>query len=119
MLFAYFSQIMKEEGGYATPAGYQPAGPDRVFGRFDAWFYLHVLLAFGGYAGLALASGAGLLYLLQLRELKDKRFAAGVERAEVDAGIEQLGVDRTEHIQFIIDALKPHADELGIGAKTG
>jgi predicted hydrolase (HD superfamily) len=51
------------------------------------------------------------------KKLKDKAFAAKVERAEVDAGIEQLGVDKSEHIQFIIDALKPHADELGINGK--
>jgi HemX protein len=37
------------------------------------WFSLHVLLAFIGYAGLAVAFAAGLLYLLQFRELKDKR----------------------------------------------
>jgi HemX protein len=37
------------------------------------WFYLHVVLAFVAYAGLALAFAAGLLYLLQFRELKGKR----------------------------------------------
>lgn len=46
------------------------------------------------------------------KKLKDKSFAKGVERPEVHAGIELLGVDLTEHIQFIIDALKPHEDEL-------
>jgi predicted hydrolase (HD superfamily) len=49
------------------------------------------------------------------KKLKDKRFAAKVERAEVHAGVEKLGADLGEHIQFVIDALKPHADELGIG----
>ncbi len=29
-----------------------------------------------------------------------------------------LSVDLSEHIQLIIDALKPHADELGIGPRT-
>jgi predicted hydrolase (HD superfamily) len=51
------------------------------------------------------------------KKLKDKRFAAGVERDEVQAGIEKLGVELSEHIQFIIDALRPHADELGIGPR--
>ncbi|HJN74271.1 MAG TPA: metal-dependent phosphohydrolase [Myxococcota bacterium] len=51
------------------------------------------------------------------KKLKDKRFAAGVERGEVAAGLELLGVDRDAHIQMIIDALKPHAVELGIGRK--
>jgi predicted hydrolase (HD superfamily) len=48
------------------------------------------------------------------KRLKDKRFAAKVERAEVHAGVETLGADLTEHITFIIEALAPHADELGI-----
>ena len=52
-----------------------------------------------------------------IKKLKDKRFAAKVERSEVQAGIDMLGVDRREHIQFIIDALRPHADELGIAGR--
>ncbi|GAB4533966.1 MAG: HDIG domain-containing protein [Haliangiales bacterium] len=48
------------------------------------------------------------------KKLKDKRFAAKVERDEVRAGAELLGVDLDEHISFIIDALKPHAAELGL-----
>ncbi len=47
------------------------------------------------------------------KKLKDKSFAAKVDRDEVRAGVELLGVDLGEHIQFLIDALKPHADELG------
>lgn len=46
------------------------------------------------------------------KKLKDKSFAAKVERAEVTAGAELLGVDLDEHIAFIIDALRPHAAEL-------
>jgi len=49
------------------------------------------------------------------KKLKDKAFAAKVERSEITAGAEKLGVDLSEHIQFVIDALKPHAEELGIG----
>jgi len=48
------------------------------------------------------------------KKLKDKSFAAKVERAEVAAGAELLGVEIGEHIQFVIDALAPHADELGL-----
>ena len=51
------------------------------------------------------------------KKLKDKAFAAKVERSEIRAGAELLGVDLSDHIQFIIDALKPHADELGIGPR--
>jgi predicted hydrolase (HD superfamily) len=48
------------------------------------------------------------------KKLKDKAFAAKVERAEVSAGAEILAVDLAEHIQLIVDALRPHAGELGI-----
>ncbi|HEX8317159.1 cytochrome C assembly family protein [Longimicrobium sp.] len=40
------------------------------------WFVLHVVLAMVGYAGLTIAFAAGLMYLLQWRELKGKRFGA-------------------------------------------
>ncbi len=51
------------------------------------------------------------------KKLKDKHFAAKVERSEVAAGVELLGVELGEHIQFVIEALQPHADELGLGAR--
>lgn len=47
-----------------------------------------------------------------IKKLKDKKFAAKVDRHEVSTGIELLGVDRTEHIQFIIDVLKRNKEEL-------
>ena len=52
------------------------------------------------------------------KKLKDKAFAAKVERAEITTGAELLGVDLSEHIQFIVNSLKPHADELGIGPRA-
>ena len=48
------------------------------------------------------------------KKLKAKTFAAGVDRAEVHAGIELLGVELDDHIAFLIEALVPHAAELGI-----
>ncbi len=51
------------------------------------------------------------------KKLKDKAFAAKVDRGEITTGAELLRVDLSEHIQLIIDALKPHADELGIGPR--
>jgi predicted hydrolase (HD superfamily) len=51
------------------------------------------------------------------KKLKDKAFAAKVERAEIAAGVELLGVEPSAHIQLIIDALRPHAEELGIGGR--
>jgi predicted hydrolase (HD superfamily) len=49
-----------------------------------------------------------------IKKLKDKGFAAKVERAEVQAGVEMLGVELSEHIAFVIEALRPHASELGL-----
>lgn len=51
------------------------------------------------------------------KKLKDRAFAAKVDRDEVRAGVEGLGVPIDEHIQLIIDALAPHAEELGIGPR--
>jgi predicted hydrolase (HD superfamily) len=51
------------------------------------------------------------------KKLKDKAFAAKVERHEVQTGAELLGVELAEHIDFIVGALRPHAGELGIGGR--
>jgi predicted hydrolase (HD superfamily) len=48
------------------------------------------------------------------KKLKDKGFAAKVSRDDVYQGAERLGAHLDEHIQLVIDALKPHAEELGI-----
>jgi len=53
------------------------------------------------------------------KKLKDKSFAAKVDRDIIRDGVELLGVDMGEHIQFVIDALKPHAEELGIQGTGG
>jgi predicted hydrolase (HD superfamily) len=49
-----------------------------------------------------------------VKKLKDKGFAAKVDREEVYKGAELFGVDMNEHIAFIIDVLKTHKQELGI-----
>jgi predicted hydrolase (HD superfamily) len=48
------------------------------------------------------------------KRLKDKGFAAKVDRDEVQKGAELFGVEMTEHIQFIIDVLRQNKSELGI-----
>jgi predicted hydrolase (HD superfamily) len=52
------------------------------------------------------------------KKLKDKAFAAKVDREEILKGAQLLGVDLAEHVQFVIDALKPFAEELGIQGRT-
>ena len=49
-----------------------------------------------------------------IKKLKDKGFAAKVDREEVYKGAELLGVDLAEHITFIIEVLRKNKAELGI-----
>jgi len=49
-----------------------------------------------------------------VKKLKDKGFAAKVDREEVYKGTELLGVDLQDHIGFIIDVLRKNREELGI-----
>ena len=52
------------------------------------------------------------------KKLKQKSFAAGVNRDDVYEGAEGLGVDLDAHIQVVIDALKPISAELGLHGVT-
>ncbi len=47
------------------------------------------------------------------KRLKEKSFAAKVNRAEISQGIAELGVNDGEHIQLVISALQGIALELG------
>ncbi|MBL7856806.1 MAG: HD domain-containing protein [Cyclobacteriaceae bacterium] len=49
-----------------------------------------------------------------IKKLKDKGFAAKVDRDEVYKGIELLGIELTEHIAFIVTVLKKNREELGL-----
>jgi putative nucleotidyltransferase with HDIG domain len=49
-----------------------------------------------------------------IKKLKQKSFAASVSREDIYRGAEELGVPLEEHIQFVIDALRPHAHILGL-----
>ena len=48
------------------------------------------------------------------KKLKDKAFAAAVNREDIRKGIAELGVDETQHFQKCIDALKAERARLGI-----
>jgi putative nucleotidyltransferase with HDIG domain len=47
-----------------------------------------------------------------MKKLKQKSFAASVDRGEVRLGAEMFGVDLQEHISFIIQVLQQHQQEL-------
>jgi hypothetical protein len=50
----------------------------------------------------------------EMKKFKDRAFAAGVDREEVSQAVEELGVDLKEHIQFVIEAMREIALELGL-----
>jgi putative nucleotidyltransferase with HDIG domain len=51
------------------------------------------------------------------KKLKQPSFAAKVDRDQIHRAIEELDVDETEHIQFVIEAMAERADELGLSAQ--
>ena len=51
------------------------------------------------------------------KKFKDKSFAAKVEREEIDRALAILGVEFADQVADIIEALKPYAEELGIGTR--
>lgn len=48
------------------------------------------------------------------KKLKQKSFAAKVERDEIQKGVELLAVDLTDHINFIVDVLNKNREELQV-----
>ena len=53
------------------------------------------------------------------KKLKSKGFARSVKREDIDRGAADFGVDLTEHIQFVIDAMKGIAKELELEKGAG
>jgi predicted hydrolase (HD superfamily) len=51
------------------------------------------------------------------KKMKDKAFARSVNREDIVAGAQELGVDLDEHITFVLAALRDIAPELGLAAK--
>ena len=47
------------------------------------------------------------------KKMKQKSFAAAVNREDIVRGAEELGVDLNEHIEFVAYALRERSDELG------
>lgn len=65
--------------------------------------------------GLVRPDGIGTLKPKSVRKkLKQPSFAARVSRDDVYKGAEELGVELNDHIEFVIAALQPVAEELGL-----
>jgi len=50
------------------------------------------------------------------KKLKDKAFARSVNRDDIRQGIAELGIDIDEHISFVIAALRPAQEMIGLNA---
>lgn len=51
------------------------------------------------------------------KKWKDKSFAAGANRAEMEQGAEEFGVELWEHVGNVIEAMKVVAPELGLAGE--
>jgi predicted hydrolase (HD superfamily) len=48
------------------------------------------------------------------KKMKDRAFAAAVNRDDIYAGAEELEIPLDEHISFVIEAMQKVADKLGL-----
>ncbi len=53
------------------------------------------------------------------KKMKQKSFAASVNREDITRGAEELGVDLNEHIDFVVAALRERSDALGLAPRIG
>lgn len=53
------------------------------------------------------------------KKMKDKGFARSVSRDDIRTGAEEAGLDLTEHIDFVIEAMRGRAEELGLSGPGG
>lgn len=51
------------------------------------------------------------------KKFKDRAFARGVSRDDIQLGAEQLGIPMDEHVRFTIEALRTDEERIGLGPK--
>ncbi len=51
------------------------------------------------------------------KKWKDKLFAAAVNRADIEAGAAELGIDLWEHVRIVLDGMKRSAADLGLDGR--
>ncbi|MFQ6014174.1 MAG: HDIG domain-containing metalloprotein [Anaerolineae bacterium] len=51
------------------------------------------------------------------KKWKDWRFAAGVNREDIERGAAELGVELNDHIALVLEAMQGIADQLGLAGK--
>ena len=53
------------------------------------------------------------------KKWKDRSFAAGVDRADVEEGAADLGIELNEHIAVVLEAMQGIAGKLGLAGPEG
>ena len=115
------SEILRQRGypedviyAIKSHADYLPACP-RIHLMDKALFACDELCGFISACALVRPNGiADLTAASVKKKMKSRGFARNVKREDIDRGAADFGVDLAEHIQFVIEALKPHAAELGL-----
>jgi predicted hydrolase (HD superfamily) len=114
-IVAWLRERGEDELAHAIAAHYTKWGVPYVTTLDKALLACDELTGFVGACALVRPEGLATLEAKSvLKKLKDKGFAAKVEREEVHAGAQELGVELAPHIEFVIAALRPHAAELGL-----
>lgn len=117
-IVAWLRERGEEELAHAVSAHYTGWGVPHRTALDRALLACDELTGFVGACALVRPDGiAGLEARSVLKKLKDRGFAAKVERAEVTAGAELLGVELAAHVQLVIEVLRPHAAELGLAGR--
>ena len=113
---------------------HMPSDTAGLLQNFDAAIKLAERVPITGYTSIARDELAGLVTAAALvrpngvtdltassvkKKMKSKGFARNVKREDIERGAADFGVDLTEHIQFVIDAVKPLAGELGLERGAG
>jgi len=116
---AWLEERNERELAYAVSAHYTRWGRPQVTDLDKALLACDELTGFLMACAYLRPEGIATLTVKSVRKkLKDKAFAAGVDRDEVAAGLELLGVDLAEHVAFLVEALTQHAEELGIAGRS-
>ena len=50
------------------------------------------------------------------RKMWDKGFAKDVNREDIVRGAEEMGVDLDEHIAFVVESMKPIAEQIDLAS---
>jgi predicted hydrolase (HD superfamily) len=53
------------------------------------------------------------------KKMKQRSFAASVDREDIIRGAEELGVDLNEHIDFVVEALREESNASGVALRSG